>query len=45
MEGIAARSSVRNASGVLRNRGESSDRKIAIPSATGVEIRRARKEE
>ena len=38
MEGIAARSSVRNASGVRRSFGESSERKMAMPSAIGVEI-------
>src|ERR1035437_6189207 len=41
MEGMAARRSVRKASGVLRKRGESSERKIAMPSAMGVEMRSA----
>ena len=45
IEGIAASSSVRNASGVRSGRGESSERKTAMPSAIGVEISIARIEE
>ena len=45
MDGIAASSSVRNVSGVRSHEGLSSERKIAMPSATGVASSNARNEE
>jgi len=45
MEGIAARSSVRNTSGARKPAGHNSEMKMAIPSAIGVEISSARIDE
>src|SRR5438876_116760 len=45
MDGIAARSAVRKARGCRSTRGHSSERKIAIPSATGAAMARASTDE
>ena len=45
IEGTAARSSVRKMRGCFRRWGESSERKIAIPRAMGVEITSAMSDE
>jgi hypothetical protein len=45
MDGMAASSSVRKARGWRNQRGHSSDRKIAMPRATGMARSRARIDE